>query len=108
MATKVNSGDRIDYTPSSAVASGDVIVESTLVGIALVDIPANELGALSVEGVFDVACLGTDVVAIGDVLYWDAGNTEATLTASTHNVIGVATSASANGVESVEVKLARA
>lgn len=107
MASKINSGDYIDYTPGSAVSAGDVVVLSEVVGIADADIPANELGALSLEGNYEVACLGTDVVSIGDKLYWDAGAGEATLTASTHKVIGYATTASANGVVTVGVKLTR-
>ena len=105
MATRINSGDSIDYTPVADVASGDVIVLGEINGIALVDIVANEIGALALEGIFQFACLSTDVVSVGDALYWDAGNSEATLTASTHKFLGYATTASANGVEVVESKL---
>lgn len=40
----------IDYTPASAVTGGDVVVLNGIVGVAPVDIAANTLGALTVEG----------------------------------------------------------
>jgi len=49
----VQDGISIDYTPHSAVTAGAVIVQEDLIGIAKIDIPANSLGALAIEGVFD-------------------------------------------------------
>ena len=48
-------GNSIDYTPSTAVSAGDVVVQGTLVAIARADIAANALGALATAGVFDGA-----------------------------------------------------
>lgn len=42
----------IDYTPSSAVTGGDVIVLNGIVGVAITDIAANDQGSLAVEGLF--------------------------------------------------------
>ena len=42
----------IDYTPSAAVTGGDVIVLNGIIGIAVTDIAANDLGSLAVEGLF--------------------------------------------------------
>jgi len=42
------SAEAIDYTPSSAVTGGAVIVLGSIVAVAPVDIPANTLGALQV------------------------------------------------------------
>ncbi len=50
-ARLVQQGAAIDYTPSSAVTAGDVIVQGALVGIPANDIAANTLGALSITGV---------------------------------------------------------
>jgi predicted RecA/RadA family phage recombinase len=76
-AVYVQKGDSIDHTPSSDVAAGDVVIigEKTL-GIAKLDIKANELGALSLVGVFDVAKeAGTGTaLAAGINVYWDATN----------------------------------
>ena len=56
MASYVQDGDLLDYTPSSAVAAGDVVVIGSLVGVAPRAIAANAVGALAVEGVFEIPC----------------------------------------------------
>ena len=71
-AVFVQTGKSIDYTPSSAVTAGDVVVQGKLVGIAKIDIEADILGALSTEGVFDVPKDSSNVTAVGTALYWDA------------------------------------
>lgn len=101
----ISNGDLIDYTPSSNVSAGDIVVESELVGQVPNDILSGELGSLRIEGVINAPKLSSDVVAIGDVLYWDAGNTRCTTTASTHNIIGKAVEAAGNGVTDVRLKL---
>lgn len=44
--------EAIDYTPSAAVTSGDVVVLNGIVGVAVTDIAANDKGSLTVEGLF--------------------------------------------------------
>jgi predicted RecA/RadA family phage recombinase len=56
MASYVQDGDLLDHTPSSAVAAGEVVVIGSLVGVAPRAIAANALGALAVEGVFEIPC----------------------------------------------------
>ena len=78
-ATFRHDGAAIDYTPGSAVSAGDVVVQGELVGVAKLDIAANALGALAVEGVFDfpkATGVGT-AIAAGANVYWDVGDTEA-------------------------------
>lgn len=81
MATAVfrRDGASIDYTPGTSVAAGDVVVQNELVGVAVLDITANRLGALAVQGVFDfpkATGVGTGIAA-GANVYWDVGDTEA-------------------------------
>jgi predicted RecA/RadA family phage recombinase len=105
LTTFKHIGDVIDYTPSSALSAGEIVVEQDLIGQVVNDIAANEPGSLRIEGIINAPKLSTDVVAIGDVLYWDAGNSRCTKTASTHKMIGVASQASANGNSRVFAKL---
>lgn len=106
MTTKyVYDGRVIDYTAGSAISSGDVVVLGEVVSVALGDIANGDTGSVAVEGVFELDCLGTDVVAIGDVLYWDDTNNRLTKTASTHKCAGFAAGASANGVTTCRVKI---
>jgi len=87
----------VDHTPGSAVSAGDVVVLADTVRIAHRDIAANELGALAAEGgVYEVpkAAGGSTAIADGKKVYWDAGNSVITATASTHKVIGETVGAS--------------
>ena len=101
----VQPGLVIDHTPAGAITNGQVVVIGKRIGVALTAIAAAATGPLQVDGVFTLAKLSTDVVAQGDLLYWDAGNSRITTTASTHNLAGYAVAASANGVATVNVKL---
>jgi len=86
MATAVfrHQGAAIDYTPVAAVAAGDVVVQGELVGVAKIDIAANTLGALAVEGVFDFpkSTAGGSALTAGTDVFWDAAALEATSNAA--------------------------
>lgn len=64
------TGRMIDYTPASAVAIGAVVVLGELVCVCERAIAANELGALSTEGIYDFVKVNA-VMSRGDKLYWD-------------------------------------
>ena len=84
MATFIHEGARIDHTPMADLAAGEVVVQGELVGVASLDIKANALGALAVEGVFDfakAAGVGT-AIAAGAQVYWDDATDEATTDAA--------------------------
>jgi len=70
-ATFIQDGNSVDYTPSSAVAAGDVVVQGTMVGVARTPIAASALGSLAVRGVFDVVKAAVAFTA-GAAVYWDA------------------------------------
>jgi predicted RecA/RadA family phage recombinase len=76
MADFIQDGAAIDYTPGSAVAAGDVIVQGDLVGVAKMPIPSGHAGALAVEGIFDFdkEADGGVTFAVGSLAYWDAVN----------------------------------
>lgn len=97
MKNFVQIGDVLDYTPGAAVASGAVVVIGVRIGIAMTAIAAGETGSLRVKGVVELAKLGTDVVAQGALLYWDAGDFRLTTTASGNTLAGYAAKAAGNG-----------
>jgi len=82
MATAVfrHQGAAIDHTPAADVAAGDVVVQGELVGVARLDIKANTLGALAVEGVFDFpkAVGASTALTTGTDVFWDAAALETT------------------------------
>ncbi|WP_304306248.1 DUF2190 family protein [Pseudacidovorax intermedius] len=98
MKNFVQVGDVIDYTPAAAVAGGSVAVIGVRVGVVVADIAANATGALRVKGVVELAKLGTDTVAQGALLYWDAANSRLTTTAGGNTLAGYAARAAAAGV----------
>jgi predicted RecA/RadA family phage recombinase len=106
-AIYVQDDDYVDYTPSSDVAAGDVIVQGDMVGVARKPIPANTLGALAVEGVFSFpkATGASTGLAAGTSVYWDATNTVVTTTATGHKLIGKTAATCADSDTTVKVRL---
>lgn len=111
MATKVQAGATVDYTPGANVTAGDVIVQNTLVGVALRDIASGDLGALAVEGVFDFpkATGGGSAIAAGKAVYWDVGDEEAKedAEAGANKLIGKSVAAAADADALVRVRLSQ-
>ncbi|HXH23223.1 MAG TPA: DUF2190 family protein [Dehalococcoidia bacterium] len=103
----VHEGASIDYTPAADVAAGDVVVQGDLVGVAKLDIKANKLGALAVEGVFDFAKatgVGT-ALAAGTTVYWDDAANVATATAVGNKQIGKSVRAAGDNDTTVRVRM---
>lgn len=97
----------VPHTPSSAVAAGDVVVVDSEIRIAHSPIAANEAGELAAPAgtaVYEIQKLSSDVVTDGLQLYWDAGNTRVTITASTHKKAGRAVGAAGAGVTTCYVR----
>lgn len=93
------------HTAAGTIASGGVVVMGDKVGVALADASSGQQVEVAVDGVFRLAKLSTDVVAQGAILYWDAGNSRLTVTASTHKKAGLAAEAAGNGATTVAVDL---
>ena len=102
MASYVQDDDLIDYTPSSAVAAGDVVVLADLVTVAPRAIAANALGTVAVEGVWSMP-KATGAISQGAIVYWDATAGNVTTTATNNKRAGKAAKAAASGDASVQV-----
>ena len=109
-------GDAIDYTPSSAVVAGDVVVIGSVPLIAPVAIAANTAGVLVAEGVWDIPKT-SDVFTAGDAVYWDTDGTPVTGDATsgaadnssaTGELMGWAVANAANTASYVRVKMTSA
>lgn len=109
-AVRVSAGEMIDYTPGSAVAAGQVVVQGHLVGIATRPIAAGALGALAVTGVFDVAKGAGTIFAAGARVFWDdtANLAVATSGAGANEYLGMAVAAAGAGETTVRVRLGHA
>lgn len=113
-ATFVQEGRVADYTPSSDVDPGDVIVQSSLIGVSSQAIDADALGSIAVDGIFDVVKI-TGVVSAGAPVYWDptgdpvggtAGSGAATTTQGALKLFGWAVLSALSAGTTVRVKLA--
>lgn len=104
MATYISKGDIIDYTPSSAVAAGAVVVSGGIVGVATQAIAANATGTLAVSGVFEFP-KASGALTLGATVYWDATNSNMTATATNNTLAGKVVEAAASAATAVKVKL---
>lgn len=93
----VQSGERIDFTPGSAVAAGALVVFGARVFFAPRAIAANELGALQTYGVIEYAKATGQEWTVGARLFFDATNNRLTTTASGNTAAGYAAAAAAAG-----------
>jgi len=100
----IHDGKAIDYTPTSDTRAGTVVVLGDRIGISIVDIAANVLGALQVVGVFDFAKDNTVIPLYGKV-YWNATTKKATLTATGNTLLGIALNATVATDTIVRVRL---
>ena len=70
----LGEGGRVDHTPGSAVAAGDVVVTNGMFGFATQPIAANVLGTLRTAGgppkIRAVKANGS--ISVGNAVYWDA------------------------------------
>jgi predicted RecA/RadA family phage recombinase len=104
MAAFKQDGDKWDYTPSSAVAVGDVVVLNDTIAVADRPIAANALGAVAVEGVFEMP-KASGAIGQGAVVYWDSTNSNVTTTSSGNKRAGKAAVAAASADTVVRVAL---
>lgn len=82
MAKYIQKGNTIDYTAAAAIAAGDVVSLGSRIGVAAGDIPAGAVGALSVEGVFEIDKTASLAIAVGDAVYFNAASKNVTKTNS--------------------------
>lgn len=71
MKNFVQNGKQLDVIASAAYASGELVIEGNLVGVAVADIASGEVGAISTEGVFALAKETAAALIQGDVAYYD-------------------------------------
>ena len=106
-ATFIQDGKFIDHTPTGALASGDVVVQGDLVGVAVRPLAANELGSLMVDGIFDFTKNTGVAYTVGTILYWDDTNNVVTTTATGNKQIGKAARAAASADTTVRVRISQ-
>ncbi len=111
MATFVQGGDAIEYVPSAAVASGEVVVQGELVGVARTPLEASKPASLAVCGIFDFPKQAGGGVAfvVGARVYWNATTNLAVAAdgGGANKLIGKAVKAALDAEASVRVRLSQ-
>jgi predicted RecA/RadA family phage recombinase len=108
MKNFVQPGEIRDYTPATDVASGAVVIIGTLVGVAASAIAAGQLGAVAIEGVFDLPKKAGTAITDGAKLTWSVADGAFTVGAGdTGDTLGgaVAIAAAASADTVVRAKL---
>ena len=107
MKNYVQKGENITVTATAAATSGQGVLMGNLFGIAAGDAAIGESLDLVTEGVFSMAKVSTDELALGDLIYWDDTNMLATSDddEGANEVIGLAVTVAANPSGTVNVKL---
>ncbi|WP_457425665.1 DUF2190 family protein [Roseateles sp. P5_E7] len=105
MKNFVQPGNTITLTAPYDVASGAGLLVGTVFGIATNAALSGADVETTLEGVYDVTALGTDVPAQGAALYWDNTNKRLTTTAGGNTKVGVAVKAKLNGELTARIRL---
>lgn len=106
MKNYVQPGAAIDVvTPSGGYTAGNFYVVGVLAGVAALTSLEGADNVLHTDGVFTLPKETGQAWAIGDQLYWDAGNSRFTKTAGENISRGVAAAVAASGDTTGNVKI---
>jgi predicted RecA/RadA family phage recombinase len=97
MKNYVQPGNTITLTTPSDVASGDGLLVGAIFGVATAAAVNGDPIEAALVGVFDLKKVGSQAWDVGDKVYWDDTNKQATKTATDNTLIGVAIEAVGNG-----------
>ena len=107
MKNFIEPGEILTVIAPALVASGDLVIVGSIIGVAATDAALGAEVAVAVEGVFALPKVVTDVIAVGDKLYWATATSNLTITPGTGSkpLAGLATAAAGNGVTTVACRL---
>ena len=107
MKNMIERGDRLVFTVGADTASGAGVLVGKRLGVAANAILNGAAGVLAMEGVFNLPKLSTDVIAQGDLLYWDNTNKRLTSTTTSNTLAGYAQNAASGSVSTVDIMINR-
>jgi predicted RecA/RadA family phage recombinase len=77
-ATFIQDGDIVDHIPTTDLPIGTVVVLGAMIGIAHRTIPANALGSLALDGIWDLPISPTLVIPAWSPVWWNPATNELT------------------------------
>lgn len=108
MATNyIQAGSHLTLTAPAMVSSGGVVVAGAIAGVALGGASAGQPVDVAVAGVFDLAKVGAEAMALGAPVFYDASTGLVTLDDDTgaNPRLGTVVKAAGAGVATVAVRL---
>jgi predicted RecA/RadA family phage recombinase len=90
-------GKTLTLAAPHIVAAGAGAQVGSIFGVAKEALAEDAEGEFETEGEFNLTKVGSQAWAVGDRVYWDAGNTRCTTVATAGMFIGCATAAVASG-----------
>lgn len=105
MRNLISSGNTVQITAAGTYTAGTPVLIGQLFGIPATSAVSGELVTLHVRGIATLAKTSALAIAVGDALYWDAGNSLVNKTSSGQKEIGWAASDAANPSSTVDVYL---
>lgn len=105
MKTFIQDGKTLDVTLSADVASGGMVIQGAIHGIAAKAGISGGTVAVKTDGVFELAKNTSQAFTQGATLYWDAGNGNLTTTATDNTKVGYAAEAAGSSATTGKVKL---
>lgn len=105
-----NSLDRVTVVANANTAVDAVVIRGGLIGVAMHNAADGTDLTIAISGEFELAKISaaSTSMAVGANVYWDATNSQCTVSATSNTLIGVATKAAANTDTTVRVLLRHA
>jgi len=105
MKNYIQPGNNITVAAPTAVTSGAGVILGDLFGVANGDAVSGADVVLSTVGVFELPKTTADDIPAGSTVFWDASESEVTLTSTDNTKIGVAIAAVGAGTVIAKVRL---
>lgn len=106
MKNFVQAEDNITVPAPATVAAGAGVLVGALFGVANGDAASGEPVVITTRGVFDLAKVETDALAVGAAVYWNATAKAVTIAAGGNTRIGHAVAAAGNPSATARIRLA--
>lgn len=97
MKTFIEDGDVLELVASGTIASGDIVLVGSLLGVAHMAAVLNDKLSVSMRGVFTLPKLTGTAWAEGDDLYYDSSAVKVTKVSQGNTYAGIAAAAAASG-----------
>ena len=105
MAKYIRKGTTVQMhnNTEEVIAYGDVVKISKRIGVAASNINPNEVGTLSIVGVYEIQAESTETLNIGDTVYFNESNNITTTIGDV--VAGIAVEPKVSGTTTAIVKI---